>query len=453
MLSVRFQGDYCMQYDRYFVGLGVVLLAALTAGCSSVAEQTSEDKTKTHKVVAVKAVAAERTTLRRTTTQPATVHAYYSAEIYARVSGYVRLASVDIGDRVNKGDLLAVIDVPEMKKQLLITDARVVRYEAQEIRAASGKRLAEANLQNAKAGIAEAESRILSAEAMLQAAEAEFRRIESLVQRQTVQQKLLDEARQRRDSNRANVKSAKAAVTMAESQVTVAKAAISAAEAEVQAAKAETQVAEAEREELQVMLDYAELRAPFDGVVTHRGIDPGDLVRTASEARSSVNPHFIITQIDRLRIRTTVPEAVSPLVDIGDAVSIDLTSARLPKIEGLVTRTSGSLDPSTRTMIVEIEVPNADGKLLPGMYGEATVVLVEKSDAVMLPASAVRFSETGQSFVYTIGEGGAVGVVDVTLGYDTGKHLEIASTLSVGQRVIDAHLKRFASGDLVRVVD
>lgn len=442
-----------MQLLRYSAGLGVILLAAATAGCSSAKLQAARDKVEMQSPVAVKAVVAQAETLRRTTTQPATVHAYYSADIYAKVSGYVRETSVDIGDRVKKGDVLAVIDVPEMEKQLLVTEARVTRYAAQETRAEAGKRLAEAKLASARAGIAEAESRIASAEAKLQASEAEFNRTEALVQQQSVQQKLLDEARQRRDSNRANVESANAAVTMAESQVNVAEAAIAAAEAEVRAANAETKVAEAEHDELQVMLDYAELRAPFDGVVTHRGIDPGDLVRTASDAHDSADPHFIIAQIDRLRIRTTVPEIDSPLVDIGDAVSIDLTSARLPTMEGKVTRTSRSLDPSTRTMTVEIELPNTDGKLLPGMYGEATVVLVEKPNVVMLPASAVRFGATGNSFVYTIGDGDVVNVVDVTLGYDTGERIEITSSLSAGQRVIDAHLKRFGDGDLVRVVD
>jgi HlyD family secretion protein len=434
-------------------GFLAVLLGGLAIGCSATTVGEPSKEQRSQDAVAVKAAVAEQTTLRRTTTQPATIHAYYSADIYARVSGYVREIRVDIGDRVKQGDVLSVMDIPEMAKQLLVADAHVARYQALQLRAASMQKLAEANHSSALAGITGAESQITSAQAMLQASEAEFARTESMVEQQSVQRKLLDEARQRRDSYRASVESAKAAVSMAESQVTVAEASVAAAIAEVRAARAETQVAEAERAELHVMVQYAELRAPFDGVVTHRGIDPGDLVTVANDSSGSDDPHFIVAQTNKIRVRTVVPETDAALVDVGDKVIIILTSARLPAIEGQVTRTSGSLDLSTRTMTVEVDLPNEDGKLLPGMYGEATVVLVEKADAVMLPASAVRFSKTGQSFVYVIGEQGTVDVVDVTLGYDTGNLLEIASTMSPGQQVIDAHIKRFTSGDVVRIVD
>ncbi|QDU87888.1 Multidrug resistance protein MdtA precursor [Pirellulimonas nuda] len=440
-----------MPMSPLVAGAATALLATLVSGCSTPPAAAAEEKKP--EPVAVKAVAAEAATLRRTTTQPATVHAYYTADIYAKVSGYVREVPVDIGDHVKQGDVLAVIDVPEIKKQLLVADARVARSEAQVKRAESGKRLAEANLASARAGVVGAESRIASADALLQAGQAEFTRTQSLVEQRSVQQRLLDEARQRLDSGKADVESAKALVTMAQSQVAVAEASVAAAQSEIEAAKADTQVAEAQRGELQVMLEFAELQAPFDGVVTHRGVAPGDLVRAVTEARGVGSPHFIVTQLDKVRVRTMVPEAEASLVDVGDAVSIALSSARLPAVEGKVTRTSGSLDPSTRTLTVEVELPNPDGKLLPGMYGEATIVLFEKPDAVSLPASAIRFRTTGESYVYALDNASEVSIQDVTLGYDSGTTIEIASPLAAGQKVIDAHLKRFRDGDVVRVLE
>lgn len=431
------------------LSLVVPLVVAVASGCSSPQVEAAAETES----VAVKAVVAEQTTLRRTTTQPATVHALYTANIYAKVSGYIRETAVDIGDKVKRGDVLAVIDVPELESQLAVSDARVLRYKAQQTRATAGLALAQANLQDAKAGIAEVESQIAAAEARLVAADSEHRRTEKMVSQQVVQEKLLDESLERREAAKADVEAARAALTKFEARVEVAKASVAAAEAEVQAADAETDVAKAEREETQVMLEYATLRAPFDGVVTHRGVDPGDLVRAAGGTGSSSEPHFTVAHVDKVRVRTIVPEADATFVDVGDAVSIHLASAGLPAVEGYVTRTSGSLDPSTRTMTVEIELDNPKGRLLPGMYGEATITLVEKPDAVVLPASAVRFSETGESFVYVIGEGDTVKVVDVSLGYDDGERIEIASSLSAGQRVIDAHLKRFKNGDRIRVVN
>jgi len=431
------------------LSLAVAMLAMAASGCSSPDVEAATDQDP----VTVNAVVAEQSRLRRTTSQPATVHAYHTANIHAKVSGYVRETPVDIGDRVNQGDVLAVIDVPEFEKQLAVAEARIARGGAQEVRAAAGLALAKANLADAEAGIAEVESQIAAATARQKAAEAEFERTETLVSQQSVEQKLLDEARERRDAAEADVDATRAALTKAQSQVAVAEAAVSAAEAELQSARADVAVAKAQRDEIQVMLDFGTLRAPFDGVVTYRGVDPGDLVRSAGQTGDSVDQHFIVTQLDKVRVRTTVPETDAPLVDVGDPVSIKLASPEFPVVEGAVTRTSSSLDPSTRTMTVEIEVANPAGKLLPGMYGEATITLVEKPDAVMLPASAVRFTETGESFVYVISDGDTVHVVDVSLGYDNGERIEIASSLAAGQRVIDAHLKRFQNGDAVRVLE
>ena len=200
-----------------------------------------------------------------------------------------------------------------------------------------------------------------------------------------------------------------------------------------------------------VMVEYCRLVAPFDGVITRRGVDPGDLVRHAG-GEQAAGPLFVVTRTDRVRIRTTVPEAEAPLVDVGDPVTVALSSRALPPVKATVTRTSGNLDPSTRTMTVEIETENRRGKLLPGMYGEATILLHESADAVTLPASAVRFSETGGSFVYVV-DRGKVAVVDVELGSDSGQRLEILSPLTAGQKVIDAHLRRFRDGDVVKLLD
>jgi RND family efflux transporter MFP subunit len=422
------------------------------ACCLAVATQSLPSAAQAPDAAAVQAVVAESKTLLRTTQQPASVHAYRTAEIVPRVTGYVRELSVDIGDQVKAGQPLAVIDVPELEKQLLVHQAQIARAAAEEQRAAANVDLAAANRANAEAGVLEAEALIAAAESHGAAATAERDRTAAMVARQAVQAKLLDEAQQRSDGAAAEIAGAKAAVTMAQSKVTVAAAAVAAAEAEVAAAAAETQVAMAQRDALQQLVAFATLRAPFDGVIAHRGIDLGDLVRAAGSERDSAGPALVVMQSDVVRIRTAIPESDAPLVDVGDAATVKLAAAGLPAVTGKVARTSGSLDPQTRTLTVEIEAANADGKLLPGMYGEATIVLYEKQDAVVLPASAVRFDAAGGSFVYAI-DGDEVRIIPVRVGYDDGKQLEILADVPAGQRVVDAHLRRFRDGDRVRVVE
>lgn len=396
----------------------------------------------------VNALVAEESTLTRTTTQPATLHAYYTAEIRSRVSGYVAEVLVDLCDRVKQGDRLAVIDTPDLSKRVTVAEARVTRAEAQEARADAAVRLAGARRDDARSGVTQAEAAVASTEAALTADESEFTRTEAMVKSQSVQPKLLDEARERGQAAVADV--AAAAVAKSRSMVAVAEAAIAAAEADRTAAAADTQLAIAEREELQVMLDYAVLRAPFDGVVTERRLSPGDLLQAGGGSASALA--FVVQQTGKLRVRMSVPEAEASLVHLGDSVEVRLASTKRP-LSGVVSRTSASLDPRTRTLIVEIDVPNPDGKLLPGMYGEVTLRLLERPGAVVLPASAVRFGEDGKAFVYVIGDGSVVSVRPVTLGFDDGATIEVTGSVAPGERVVAVHLKRFGEGEVVRVLE
>lgn len=121
-------------------------------------------------------------------------------------------------------------------------------------------------------------------------------------------------------------------------------------------------------------------------------------------------------------------------------------------IEASVTRLTGDLDPGTRTMLVEAELPNPDRKLLPGMFGQATITLSTRAVANMLPARAIRFDESGSAYVYIVGDDRTVSVVPVETGFDDGHTIEIVSGVVPGQQVIDAHLQRFADGQPVSIL-
>lgn len=436
----------------YRCRLGVVtclLATMIIAGCEPGGGANAGKQRQQPKLVAVKAVAVAEEQVERSTLQPATVHAFYEVAIRAKVSGYVKELRVDIGDFVEAGDTLAVIDVPEMEKQRQILQARIQRYESEETRARAGVFLAKANVQSVKARLQQSKSAMGRAEALLVAAEAEFKRTSDLVETKAIEERLLDEVRKKRDSELANRESVQAAINAAEADVTVAEASHTSAEADLEAAKSETEVSRKQLEELDVLIAYATLQAPFTGIVTSRTVNPGDLVRTEEDAQSL----FVVSQVDTLRVHVPVPEIDAALVDRGDPISVTFPSfGDEQPIVAEVTRVSGSLDPSTRTMLVEAEIPNPERKVLPGMFGQARITLNANIAANMLPARAVRFDESGQAYVYVIDDTDTVSIVNVTTGIDDGRQIEIRAGISAGQRVVDAHLSRFTDGQQVRIL-
>ncbi|WP_235908354.1 efflux RND transporter periplasmic adaptor subunit [Roseiconus nitratireducens] len=430
----------------------MALVAAMIVASGCTPNQPVVEKSTSTGKVPVRTVAVMQTEVRRTTTQPATVHAFYRAEMRAKASGYVKQIFVDIGDVVQAGAKLAEIDVPELNKERLVIESRIGRLKAEEERAQANLDLAQAGVRSAEAKREEAKSGLKRAEAALAAADAEYERTDDLVQRQSLQPRVLDEVRKRRDSQRANRDSVASSIDSAEAEVAVAQARRAAAEADLRVAQAETQIAQRQLEQADVLLDYAIVKAPFDGVITDRRVEPGELVRESSEVGTGA-PLFVVSQTNRVRIHIPVPEGDAALVNRGDKVSLTFPSfASESPVEGTVTRLSGSLDPSTRTMLVEVEVDNADGKLIPGMFGQATIELSTQVAANTLPSRAVRFGEDGQAYVYVVGDDQKVSVATVQTGNDDGAQIEILSGVRAGQHVIDAHLKRFVDGEQVAVL-
>jgi RND family efflux transporter MFP subunit len=424
--------------------------SVLLAGCrpgAPAAKTTDSDR-----AISVRTVAVTTTEVQPKTLQPATVDAFYRSELRARASGFISEIHADIGDLVQAGDELAQIDVPELRKQREIIEARIVRLEAEEKRAAAGINLAEARVLSAQANLAVAESEMDRADATLAAAESEFSRTRDLVQRGSLQNRMLDEVRKKRDSELAGKQSVTSAIESAKADVAVTDAQKVAAQADLDAARAETQIARRQLEEMDVMIDFATIRAPISGVVTYRGVEPGDLVGKPSESVAA-NPLFVVSQINKLRVRIPVPESDAARVNPGDEVTLTFPSfAGEPAMIGNVTRRAGSLDPSTRTMLVEVELDNPDGKLLPGMFGQALINLSVKVAANLLPARAIRFSEDGKAYVYVVGQDETVSIASIETGMDDGNSIEVVAGLEPGQRVIDRHLKRFRDGQKVAVL-
>ena len=360
--------------------------------------------------VKVRTIPAAREDLSVSTTQPATIHPFYEAELASRVSGYASSVAVDIGDSVKEGEVLAVIDVPEKKIQ-------AERKEA-EIRLLSSKK------DQLDAGVK-------SAEALVKAARLESERVEKLVRTGAVTERIRDEALSRTES--------------AEAQLGVS-------QAEVKSAEAAVEVAEKELDELRTMVGYATLKAPFAGVVTKRGLDPGDLV-TVADRDAQGGALFQIVMVKKVRVRVAVPEVEAVRVNAGDPATFRCRALKGEEFSGKVARASQSIDSATGSMLVEIDLDNAEGKLLPGMFGETTIQLESRVGVVVLPVDAVRFGDTtgGASVVYVV-EGGKVKVVAVKTGLDDGNRIEITEGLSGGEQVIGGKLGRLSDDQEVELI-
>ena len=429
------------------------LILVCCTGCPTQGVSSAEaEPIATRNKTTVKTVLPQRTTLRRTTTQPATVRAYYQAEMYAKVAGYLEELNVDIGQSVERGAVLGTIAVPEMVKSYEKQEATVRRLQADEKRAEAGITVAEANTKSAVASLEQARADVTSADAQLRADRIEYERVSELVQRKAVSERLRDEALKRLEAAEAAKAAVEAAVVSAGADISVADAKLQAARADLAAARAQTEVASKETEELAALVAYATLRAPFPGVVTERHVDPGDLIRKIpAPSKHESPPLFVIVQLDKVRCRVAVPERDAPWADAGDAAVLEFQAFPGRSFPGEISRIAGSLEESTRTMVVEIDLENPGHKLLPGMFGEATIVLEEHKDSIVLPAGAIRHDESGRSYAYVVDASDRIAVVDVSIGLDDGQMIEITSGLAGTERVVDAMIGRLKPGQVVRV--
>ena len=290
-------------YSRFnSVGLVLattVVFCALLTGCTKTpsGKRVVSPTQPTASNSRVEVVTAVQKDVVHTTSQPATVHPFFQADIISKVSGYIEDVFVDIGDAVKAGDPLCQLSVPEMEKQREQINAKQQRLLAELKRAEAAVTVAIARIRSSEAEAEEAASNIQQVEARLVANKAELKRVVGLVERKAVTIANLDEAQASNDVSEAAKISAEAALRSAQAKKEIAVAEREAAEAEVATAQARHAESIKEGEELDAMLQYTTLRAPFDGVITSRSVDPGDFVTGISQAHGLLRrPLFHVDQ-------------------------------------------------------------------------------------------------------------------------------------------------------------
>ena len=325
---------------------------------------------------------------------PGAVQAFMESSVYAQISGYIKSWSVDIGGQVKQGQLLAVIEAPVIEQQLMQAQGTLGQ--------------AQANLALAKTTAA---------------------RYDGLLATHAV-------AQQDVDNQNANV------------QVQVAN--VAAAQAGVSS--------------IQHALDFKQVVAPFDGVVTARRVDVGDFVTsgggTSSAGGTSVagttpasggsTQLFSVAQVQTLRIYVTVPESYAAAVVPGVTANVTLASNPNQSVPGTLVRTSSSIDPSSLTLLAEVDVANADGKLLPGGYAQVHFDLKEAHPPMLIPGNALIFRAQGTQ-VGVVGDDNVVTIKDIKVGRDFGTKLEVVDGLQPNDQVIVNPSDSLTNGTKVKV--
>ncbi len=331
---------------------------------------------------------------------------YQEVELHAKVAGYIQNINVDIGDRVRKGQVLAVLEIPELVAQV----------------------------QAASAGVRHSQEEIIRAQNEVNRAEADYVALHAAATR-------LKQASEARPG------------LIAEQELDDATAKDRSAEAQVEAAKSELaasrqqlEVSQADQQHYAALSEFSRITAPFDGVVTWRYADTGSLIQAGTSNISSM-PVVKLSQVDVLRLRIPVPESLASRVRDGEPADIRV-KATDQHFSGKVIRSTDSLDRSTRTMQVEVDVPNRDYKLTPGMYADVSLRVQNDPSALTLPLQAINRG-ADKTTVLLVNSQNHVEEREIQTGIEGSNRIQILSGLNEGDRVIVGNLGQYHNGQHV----
>jgi HlyD family secretion protein len=439
------------RYRRWI--LAVVALAAIPLGLSFIrpaavstptvhAATTEEAQGERPELLSVKVVTPLAGGMERSTTQPGNVRAFEYEELYAKVSGYLIKQVVDIGSIVKKGEVLAEIYAPELAKDELHAAASLEQAKSQVRQMEAHREAAKAELAAATILIEQKKAEVKRAKANLGYREKQYARIKELADARAVDLKLLDEQFDQLESAQAWRDSASAGVQTAIADVESKKAKLVQAEADIEAARANVNVADATLQKARVFVEFTKIRSHYDGAVTARNYHDGDYIRPASHSEL---PLFVVQRIDLMRVVVLVPDVDVPFVRKGDPVDITISALPLVKFPLYhVSRVARSQDQRSKTMRVEVDVPNDKDVLRDGMYGAVTIHFKQfqtedkyaSRNAVRVPSAALVRGSNDKVSVFVVRDKVAH-QVPVVVGSDNGNIAEVLSGLNATDQVVN----------------
>jgi RND family efflux transporter MFP subunit len=378
------------------------LLSLVFSGCSD-----SGSQSKAAEIPSASAARVTRENLSSRLTVAGHFQAFQEVDLHAKVSGYIQRINVDIGDRVRAGQVIATLEVPELTAQVAGAQAEV--------------RHSQSEIQRAKSEVAAAESNHAALHAAYTRLEQASKQRPGLIAEQE-----LDDARAKDQDSEARINIAKSALDATEQQL---------------------EVSRADNQRVQTMSNYSIVTAPFSGVVTMRYADTGSLIQAGTTSNTQSMPVVRLAQSDILRLRMPVPESDVPFIQDGGEVQITV-QATGRTFTGRIIRFSRALDSTTRTMLAEVDVPNPDLKLSPGMYAETVISLQQRKNVLTIPTQAVVQSDGG-SYVLTIDPSGKVQKKVVALGIQGPDMVEVVSGVADGDTVILSGQTNYQAGQTV----
>ena len=362
------------------------------------------------------------------------MQAYEEAELFAKVSGYLKTLNVDYGTKVKRGQLLAEIDDPEVVKEKEHAAAAVAQALAAVKQAQAHVETARADLKAAQAVVQQTLAEIYRASSKVSYRAKVLERYKDLVARNAETQSVVDEEEKNYEAAVADEQAARAAEVTARAQATAAQAKVDQSLADLAEAQANVKVAEATLAKATVMEAYTRISSPYDGVITKRYFFRGAFIRSAVEGGSV--PLLSVARTDMVRVVTDVPDRHVPKLDVGDPAEVTLVALPGQVFKGKVSRLADSEDPTSRTMHTEIDLPNPDDNLRPGMAGIAKIILDTESKRSTLPASSlVGATRDDKADVYVIRNGKAT-KTQVRIGADDGLRVEVVEGLGPDDDVI-----------------
>ena len=370
------------------LGVGFVLVSrGKNAAQARLADATSKDEAE---APAVDVFTVGRSLGKQPLKLPGETAAWNETAIYARVNGYVTKWFVDIGDNVRAGQTLAIIDTPELDAELLAAKAKL------------------------NASIAQV---------AVKQARADFAATTDERWRESPKGVVSDQERESKKAGSAE------------------------AIAELNAARAQVMLEQADIDRLSALTQFKEVKAPFDGTIVQRHIDIGNLVTAGSAA--STTSLYQLSQNNPMRIFVHAPQSVAAQLMRPGATAV-ITSSSQPNlhIEGKVARTAKAIDPGSRTIRVEIDIPNPDRSLVPGMYVQADFELTGGA-SIQIPAAALLYRSGGPQ-VAVVDETGAVAFRDVMIASDDGNVVAVDSDLAVGDKIALNLSSQIAAGEKVK---